>query len=51
MKRIARHAVALLAALLALPATAADPVKIGVVTPLTGTYAPIGQQVRWAMGA
>jgi branched-chain amino acid transport system substrate-binding protein len=49
MKRIARHAVALLAALLALPATAADPVKIGVVTPLTGTYAPIGQQVRWGL--
>jgi ABC-type branched-subunit amino acid transport system substrate-binding protein len=49
MKRIARHAVALLAALLALPPTAADPVKIGVVTPLTGTYAPIGQQVRWGL--
>jgi hypothetical protein len=28
-------------------ALAADPIKIGVVTPLTGTYAGIGQQVRW----
>ena len=24
----------------------ADPIKIGVVTPLSGTYAGIGQQVR-----
>ena len=29
------------------PAQAADPTKIGVVTPLSGTYAPIGKQVRW----
>lgn len=28
-------------------ANAADPVKIGVVTPLSGSYAPIGKQVRW----
>jgi branched-chain amino acid transport system substrate-binding protein len=28
-------------------AFAADPIKIGVVTPLSGTYAGIGQQVRW----
>src|SRR3954453_21187785 len=28
---------------------AADPIKIGVVTPLTGTYAGIGQQVRWGL--
>ena len=34
---------------LAAPALAADPIKIGVVTPLTGTYAPIGQQVRWGL--
>jgi branched-chain amino acid transport system substrate-binding protein len=34
---------------LASPALAADPIKIGVVTPLTGTYAPIGQQVRWGV--
>jgi len=30
-------------------ALAAEPIKIGVVTPLTGTYAPIGQQVRWGI--
>jgi branched-chain amino acid transport system substrate-binding protein len=30
-------------------AAAADPIKIGVVTPLTGTYAGIGQQVRWGL--
>ena len=29
------------------PAPAADPIKVGVVTPLSGTYAPIGKQVRW----
>jgi branched-chain amino acid transport system substrate-binding protein len=49
MKRFSTPAVAFLAAILALPAAAADPVKIGVVTPLTGTYAPIGQQVRWGL--
>jgi len=26
---------------------AADPIKVGVVTPLSGTYAQIGKQVRW----
>ncbi len=26
---------------------AVDPVKVGVVTPLSGTYAQIGKQVRW----
>ena len=30
-------------------ALAADPIKIGVVTPLSGTYSPIGQQVRWGL--
>ncbi|HEY0572337.1 MAG TPA: ABC transporter substrate-binding protein [Enterovirga sp.] len=30
-------------------ALAADPIKIGVDTPLSGTYAPIGQQVRWGL--
>jgi branched-chain amino acid transport system substrate-binding protein len=29
------------------PAQAADPIKVGLVTPLSGTYAPIGKQVRW----
>jgi branched-chain amino acid transport system substrate-binding protein len=33
--------------LVQLPAEAADPIKVGVVTPLSGTYAPIGKQVRW----
>src|SRR6266851_6869430 len=41
-------AAAFLAALLASPhGEAADPIKVGVVTPLSGTYAPIGKQVRW----
>ncbi|HWW49646.1 MAG TPA: ABC transporter substrate-binding protein [Xanthobacteraceae bacterium] len=31
------------------PALAADPIKLGVVTPLSGTYSPIGQQVRWGI--
>ncbi|MCC7227060.1 MAG: ABC transporter substrate-binding protein [Burkholderiaceae bacterium] len=26
-----------------------DPIKIGVVTPLSGTYAGIGQQVKWGL--
>lgn len=30
-------------------AHAQSPIKIGVVTPLSGTYAPIGQQVRWGL--
>ena len=38
---------ACLAMLAPLPADAADPIKVGVVTPLSGTYAPIGKQVRW----
>ncbi len=25
------------------------PIRIGVVTPLTGTYAGIGQQVKWGL--
>jgi branched-chain amino acid transport system substrate-binding protein len=35
------------ALMLAGSAYAAEPVKVGVVTPLSGTYAPIGKQVRW----
>ena len=49
MNRSSTRAAVILASLLALPAAAADPIKIGVVTPLTGTYAPIGQQVRWGL--
>lgn len=30
-------------------ALAADPIRVGVVTPLSGTYTPIGQQVRWGL--
>ncbi len=40
-------AAAAVAAALTTQANAADPVKVGVVTPLSGTYAPIGKQVRW----
>jgi branched-chain amino acid transport system substrate-binding protein len=42
-------AIALLLASTSTAALAADPIKIGVVTPLTGTYAGIGQQVRWGL--
>ena len=35
------------AALSATAGSAADPIRIGVVTPLSGTYAAIGKQVRW----
>lgn len=34
---------------LTVPALAADSIRIGVVTPLSGTYTPIGQQVRWGL--
>jgi branched-chain amino acid transport system substrate-binding protein len=40
---------ALLSAMALSGAYAADPIKIGVVTPLSGTYAGIGQQVRWGL--
>lgn len=40
---------ALLSATALSSAYAADPIKIGVVTPLSGTYAGIGQQVRWGL--
>src|SRR5258708_15009014 len=40
---------ALLSATALSGAHAADPIKIGVVTPLTGTYAGIGQQVKWGL--
>lgn len=39
----------LLTGALSTSAWAADPIKIGVVTPLSGTYAGIGQQVRWGL--
>ncbi len=31
------------------PLLAQEAIKIGVVTPLSGTYTPIGQQVRWGL--
>ncbi len=37
------------AALATTQARAAEPIKIGVVTPLTGTYAPIGAQVKMGL--
>lgn len=40
---------AIAASALIVPAFAADAIKIGVVTPLSGTYTPIGQQVRWGL--
>lgn len=40
-------AIATLAVALATNAYAADTIKVGVVTPLSGSYAPIGKQVRW----
>jgi branched-chain amino acid transport system substrate-binding protein len=40
---------ALLSATALSDAYAADPIKIGVVTPLSGTYAGIGQQVKWGL--
>jgi branched-chain amino acid transport system substrate-binding protein len=42
-------AITLILASTSTAALAADPIKIGVVTPLTGTYAGIGQQVRWGL--
>jgi len=46
MKKLSMTAIALL---LSTTAHAAEPVKIGVATPLSGTYAGIGQQVRWGL--
>lgn len=44
-------AAACLAPIIAIAQTAAAPgaIKIGVVTPLSGTYAGIGQQVKWGL--
>lgn len=49
MKTFARTAIAtaLVAPLFAL--AQAGPIRIGVVTPLSGTYAGIGQQVKWGL--
>lgn len=42
-------AAALAAAFSTLAAGQGQPIRIGVVTPLTGTYAGIGQQVKWGL--
>lgn len=47
MKRVI--ATSILSAATAVAFAQADPIKIGVVTPLSGTYAGIGQQVRWGL--
>lgn len=49
--KIRNLAMALLAALapLSVAAQSGEPIRIGVVTPLTGTYAPLGQQIRWGI--
>jgi branched-chain amino acid transport system substrate-binding protein len=49
MKTVARTVIAcaLAAPLFALAQT--GPIRIGVVTPLSGTYAGIGQQVKWGL--
>jgi branched-chain amino acid transport system substrate-binding protein len=46
-QRTALAAAALLASSLA--AAQSTPIRIGVVTPLSGTYAGIGQQVKWGL--
>lgn len=40
---------ALAATTISAPALAQEPIRIGVLTPLSGTYAGIGQQVRWGL--
>jgi len=50
MTRLATTTLAILLSTTALcAAQSKDPIKIGVVTPLSGTYAGIGQQVRWGL--
>src|SRR5260370_28655136 len=44
---ILSSAIAAFAFSLGLNAHAADAIKVGVVTPLSGSYAPIGKLVRW----
>lgn len=49
-----KSVVTMLAAAFAIVASApllaqGNPIKIGVDTPLSGTYAPIGQQVKWGL--
>lgn len=50
-RRTTAGLLSLLAGVAAAPVAVAQggPIKIGVDTPLSGTYAPIGQQVRWGL--
>lgn len=43
------HYSAIVLALLCTAASAQNAIRIGVVTPLSGTYAGIGQQVKWGL--
>ncbi|MCW5679848.1 MAG: ABC transporter substrate-binding protein [Xanthobacteraceae bacterium] len=47
--RLMKYAAAAAMAMWSLSAVAQEPIRIGVVTPLSGTYAGIGQQVRWGL--
>ena len=49
MKTLTRTAIAAVCAAPLLALAQAGPIKIGVVTPLSGTYAGIGQQVKWGL--
>ena len=50
MQKIIRTSFAVTAILASsLAAAQSDPIRIGVVTPLSGTYAGIGQQVKWGL--
>lgn len=49
MKTVIRHAIALAFATPLLATAQTGPIRVGVVTPLSGTYAGIGQQVKWGL--
>ena len=49
MKTFTRLAIAAVWSAPLLALAQAGPIKIGVVTPLSGTYAGIGQQVKWGL--
>ncbi len=49
MYRIFTAVAAACAMLSAVSAQAADPIRVGVLTPLSGTYAVLGQQIRWGI--
>jgi branched-chain amino acid transport system substrate-binding protein len=49
MQRLSRLAFATLLAFPLIASAQNAPIRIGVVTPLSGTYAGIGQQVKWGL--